>query len=112
MAAGNSHHAEQQHLLHSVTDPAGIAPVLHARRQHARQAQPPVCLPQKQQTAIGGNRTAIEVRGHLLAANGWKIEGKKACLIQKPAFSDWKPLPATPFMAGSGGGRVVKSLVD
>jgi hypothetical protein len=92
MAAGNGHHAEQQHLLNRVADPAGIAPVLHAGRQHARQAQPPVRLPQEQQAAIGGNRTAIEARGHLLAGNGWKIEGKKAivahggcCLVASAA---------------------------
>ena len=78
MAAGNGQHAEQQHLLNRVADPAGIAPVLHAGRQHARQAQAPVRLPQEQQAAIRRNRAAIEVRGHFLAANGWKIEGKKA----------------------------------
>ncbi len=81
MAAGNGQHAEQQHLLHRVADPAGIAPVLHAGRQHARQAQAPVRLPQEQQAAIGGNRAAIEVRGHPLAGNGWKIEGKKAIVV-------------------------------
>ena len=25
---------------------------------------------------------------------------------------NWKPLPATPFMAGSGGGRIVATGVD
>jgi hypothetical protein len=38
----------------------------------------PVRLPQEQKATIRGNSTAIEVRGHLVAANGWKIEGKKA----------------------------------
>jgi hypothetical protein len=67
-----------QHLPHRVADPAGIAPVLNARRQPARQPQTPVRLPQEHQAAIRGNCTNIEVREHLLAGNGWKIEGKKA----------------------------------
>ena len=54
------------------------APVLNAGRQHARQAEPPVRLPQEHQAAIRGNCTAIEVREHRLAGNGWKIEVTKA----------------------------------
>ena len=89
MAAGDSHHAEQQHLLHRVDDPAGIAPVLHAGRQHAREPQTPVRLPQEQQAAIGRNGTAIETRGDFLAANGWKIEEKKAIVAHGGCRSCW-----------------------
>ncbi|WP_395663489.1 hypothetical protein [Aestuariivirga sp.] len=38
----------------------------------------PVRLPQEQKATIRGNSTAIYIRGHLVAANGWKIQGKKA----------------------------------
>jgi hypothetical protein len=35
------------------------------------------CLAQQQQFAVRGDQTAVEGRPHLLAADGWKIEGKK-----------------------------------
>lgn len=34
-----------------------------------------------------------------------------ACLMKIRLPGDWKPLPATPFMAGSGGGWIVAGLV-
>ena len=70
MAAGNGHHAEQQNLVHRVDDPAGVAPVLHAGSQHAREPQTLVRLPQEQQAAIRGYCIAIETRGHLLVGRG------------------------------------------
>jgi hypothetical protein len=34
-----------------------------------------------------------------------------SCLMMRVALSLWEPLPATPFMAGSGGGRIERVLV-
>ena len=76
-------------LLIECSDPAGIAPVLHAGRQPARQPQTPVRLAQEQQAAIGRNGTAIETRGDFLAANGWKIEEKKAIVAHGGCRSCW-----------------------
>ena len=52
MATGNGNDAEQQNLLNRVADPAGIAPVLHEGRLHAREPQAPVRLPLTQPAAI------------------------------------------------------------
>jgi hypothetical protein len=75
---GNGQHAEEQHLLHRVADPAGIRAGPERRTPACASAPdagpPPAGASGRHQRKLH----RIEVRGHLLAGNGWKIEGKKA----------------------------------
>ena len=77
VAAGDGEHAEAQHLGHRVVDAIRIAPVAQAPGQMLGQAETALGLAQQQQAAVGRQQSAVETRRHLLAADGWKIEGKK-----------------------------------
>ena len=77
VAAGDGEHAEAQHLGHRVVDAIRIAPVPQTPGQGCGETETTLGVTQQQQAAVGRQQSAVETRRHLLAADGWKIEGKK-----------------------------------
>ncbi len=55
-----------------------IAPVPEATGQKLGQTEAAFLLAQQHQAAVRGDQATVERRRHLLATDGWKIEGKKA----------------------------------
>ena len=72
--AGDREHAEAQHRRQRVDHRRRIAPVPDAARQRLGQAEPALRLAQQDHAAVGRDQPAIEIGGHLLASDGWKIE--------------------------------------
>ena len=71
-------HAEAEHCRQAVDHPLRVAPLPDAARQCLGQAEPALRRAQQDQPAVGRNRTARELGGHILALYGWKIEREKA----------------------------------
>ena len=75
--AGDREHAEAQHRRQHMDHPLRVAPLPDATRQRLGQAEPAFGRAQQHQPAVGRDRPALEIGGHLLALNGWKIEREK-----------------------------------
>ena len=76
-AAGDRQHAETQHGGERVDDQCRVAPVADTACQHVGQAEAPFRLAQQDQAAVGGDQATIEGGRHLLALDGWQMEGEK-----------------------------------
>ena len=74
ITAGDREHAETQHRRQRVDHPFRIAPLPDAAGQRLGKPEPALRRAQQHQPAVGRDRTAREIGGHLLALNGWKIE--------------------------------------
>jgi hypothetical protein len=59
-------------------DQRRIAPVAETIGQEVGQTEAAFRLAQQHQAAVRGDQATVERRRHLLATDGWKIEGKKA----------------------------------
>ena len=55
-----------------------IAPIADAACQRVGEAEAALRLAQQDEPAVGRDQAAIEGGGHLLALDGWQMEGKKA----------------------------------
>jgi len=78
VAAGDGQHPKAQHLGQAMGNQSWIAPVPETTGQKVGQAEAALRLAQQYQAAVRGDQATVECRRHLLATNGWKIEGKKA----------------------------------
>jgi len=78
VTASDGQHAKAQHLGQPVRHHRRIALVAQASGQKVGQAEAAFRLAQQHQAAVQRNQATVERRRHFLAANGWKIEGKKA----------------------------------
>ena len=78
VAAGDGQHAKAQYLGQAMGDQRRIAPVPEAIGQKIGETDAAFRLAQKHQAAVRGDQATVECRRHLLATDGWKIEGKKA----------------------------------
>jgi hypothetical protein len=77
ITAGDGQHAEAEHPGKPVGDQCRVAPIPDTTGQKLRQAEAAFRLAQQHQAAIRGDQASVEGRRHFLAANCWKIEGKK-----------------------------------
>ena len=77
IAAGNRQHAEAQHGGERVDDLCLIAPVADAACQRVGEAEAALRLAQQDEPAVRRDQAAIEGGGHLLALDGWQMEGEK-----------------------------------
>ena len=77
-AAGDREHTEAQHGGKGMDDLCLIAPIADAACQRVGQAQAALRLAQQDKPAVRRDQAAIEGGGHLLALDGWQMEGKKA----------------------------------
>ena len=77
-AAGDRQHTEAQHGGEGVDDQRLVAPVANTACQRVGQAQTALRLAQQDEAAVGRDQAAIEGGRHLLASDGWQIEGEKA----------------------------------
>ena len=77
VAAGDREHTEPEHRRQRVNRPRRIAPFPDAARQRPGEAEPAFRRAQQHQPAVGRDRPAREIGGHLLALYGWKIEREK-----------------------------------
>ena len=78
-----------------------IPPLPDAARQRLGQAEPAFGPAQQDQPAVGRDQPAIEIGGHLLASNGWKIEREKGIFGHggRGAFVVWEEMRfATDFL--------------
>ena len=78
VSAGDREHAKAQHRRQRVNHPVGVAPLPDAAGQRLGQPEPALRRAQQHQPAVGRDRPAREIGGHLLALNGWKIEREKS----------------------------------
>ena len=78
VAAGDGQHPKAQHLGQAMGNQSRIASVAEATGQKIGQADAAFRLAQQYQAAVRGDQATVECRRHLLATDGWKIEGKKA----------------------------------
>ena len=76
--AGDREHAKAQHPRQHMDHPLRVAPLPDATRQRLGQAEPAFGPAQQHQPAVGRDRPALEIGGHLLALNGWQIEREQA----------------------------------
>ena len=77
-AAGDREHAEAQHGGKRVDDQRLLAPIPDTACQRLGQTETVFRLAQQDEAAVGGDQAAIEGGDHLLALDGWQVEGKKA----------------------------------
>ena len=71
-------HEELQHRRQRVEPPRRVAPLRDAACQRLGRAEPAFRRAQQDQAAVGRDRPAREIGGHLLTADGWKIERQQA----------------------------------
>ena len=92
VAAGDRQHAEAEHGGECVDDLCLIAPIADAACQRVGQAEAALRLAQQDEAAVRGDQAAIEGGAHLLALDGWQIEGKKAIVGHggRGAFVVWE----------------------
>ena len=78
VAAGDREHTEAQHRGERVDDQRLIAPVANTACQRLGQAETAFRFAQQHEAAVRRDQAAIEGGAHLLALDGWQMEGKKA----------------------------------
>ena len=96
--AGDREHAEAQHRRERVHHQRRVAPVPDAARQRLGQAEPAFRPAQQDQPAVGRDQPALEIGGHLLAFDGWKIEREKGIFGHggRGAFVAWGEMRLEP----------------
>ena len=77
IAAGDRRDTCHHHLEHRVSDAVGIAPIRHRVCKPPAHTERALLFSQQQQPAIGGLVAAVKINCELLAADGWKVEGKR-----------------------------------
>src|SRR6201994_3861363 len=77
IAAGDCRDTCHHHLEHRVSDAVGIAPIRHRVCKPPAHTERALLFSQQQQPAIGGLVAAVKINCELLAADGWKVEGKR-----------------------------------
>jgi hypothetical protein len=77
VAARDRRGARHHHLKHRVPHAIGIAAIRHRFRKPPAHTKPALCLPQQQQTGIGGLGAAVKIDCEFLAADSWQVEGKR-----------------------------------
>ena len=96
--AGDREHAEAQHRRERVDHQGRVAPVPDAARQPLGQPEPAFRPAQQDQPAVGRDQPALEIGGHLLASDGWKIEREKGIFGHggRGAFVAWGEMRLEP----------------
>ena len=77
VAAGNRRHPRHQHFEHRMSDATLIAPIRHGVRKPPAHTDRALRLSQQQEAAIGGLVAAVKINCEFLAADRWKVEGKR-----------------------------------
>ena len=98
VATRDREHAEAQHRRERMHHQRRVPPLPDAARQRLGQAEPAFRLAQQDQPAVGRDQPALEIGGHLLASNGWKIEQEKGIFGHggRGAFVAWEEMRFAP----------------
>ena len=110
--AGDREHAEAEHRRQRVDHQRRVALVPDAAGQRLGQAEPAFRLAQQHQPAVRGDQPALEIGGHLLAFDGWKIErqqgifghGGRGAFVARGetrSASNFYPIPTTYAMSAT-----------
>ena len=98
VATRDREHAEAQHRRECMHHQRRVPPLPDASRQRLGQAEPAFGPAQQDQPAVGRDQPALEIGGHLLASNGWKIEREKGIFGHggRGAFVVWEEMRFAP----------------
>ena len=77
VAAGDRRDTRHHHFEHRVPDAVCIAAIRHRVGKPPAHTERALRLSQQQQAAIGGLVAAVKINCELLAADRWKVEGKR-----------------------------------
>ena len=77
IAAGDRRDTCHHHFEHRVSDAVCIAAIGHRVGKSPAHTERALLFSQQQQAAVGGLVAAVEINCELLAADRWKIEGKR-----------------------------------
>jgi hypothetical protein len=77
IATGDRRDTCHHHFEHRVSDTVWIAAIRHRIGKAAAHTERALPFSQQQQPAIGGLVAAVKINCELLAADRWKVEGKR-----------------------------------
>ena len=80
IAARDRQHAGAQNIVEIMDDGALVAPVGNATGKGGGQSHPSLGLRQEQDATVRGEPPAFERRRHLLVANCWRREARRAII--------------------------------
>jgi hypothetical protein len=83
VAAGNRRYPGHHHFEHLVSDAIRIASIRHGVGKPPAHTEHALLFPQQQQAAVGRLDTAIKINCDFLAADGWKVKGKREAAYRR-----------------------------
>jgi hypothetical protein len=89
VAAGNRRYPRHHHFEHLVSDATRIASIRHGVRNPPAHTERALLFPQQQQAAVGTLATAVKINCDFLAADGWKVNGKRRIVSHGGCGAGW-----------------------